>query len=80
RDRFLEVNIPVNSTGEIYVPTMNIKKVVVKEGETIVWKDGEIIQKVPGILSARKEGNYIVFNIGSGKYLFCVGENDVYGA
>jgi alpha-L-rhamnosidase len=70
----LEVNIPVNSVGEVYIPTMNIKNPVIKEGEAIVWKDGELAQRVPGLISARKEGDYIIFNVGSGKYIFWVGE------
>jgi hypothetical protein len=70
----LEVNIPVNSVGEVYIPTINIKNPVIKEGEEIVWKDGELTQRVPGLISARKEGDYIIFNVGSGKYIFWVGE------
>ncbi|MEM2151334.1 MAG: family 78 glycoside hydrolase catalytic domain [Candidatus Bathyarchaeia archaeon] len=70
----LEVSIPVNSIGEVYVPVVDIKNPVVKEGETVVWRDGEFVQKVQGIMSARREGEYIVFNVGSGKYLFRVEE------
>lgn len=70
----LEVNIPVNSVGEVYVPVIGAWNPVVKEGETIVWRDGELVQKVQGVTSARREGDHIVFNVGSGKYVFRVEE------
>ena len=70
----LEATIPVNSTGEVYVPKMDLKNPVIKEGEKIVWKDKAFIQGVSGITSAREEEKYIVFNVGSGTYFFKVEE------
>jgi len=68
----LEVSIPVNSVGEIYVPVKGAKNPLIKEGEMIVWKNDELIQKVQGITAARREGDYVIFNVSSGKYIFRV--------
>ncbi len=70
----LEVVIPVNSKGEVYVPTMGLKNPVVEESGRIVWKDGCFIEGVPGVESGRVEDNYIIFNVGSGSYTFSVRE------
>jgi len=66
----LEVSLPVNSKGKVYVPDLGLKNPVVREGDKIVWKDGAYIQGVPGITSGKREAGYIVFEVGSGTYLF----------
>ena len=66
----LEVSLPVNSKGKVYVPDLGLKNPIVKEGDKIVWKDGAYIQGVPGITSGKREAGYIVFEVGSGTYLF----------
>jgi alpha-L-rhamnosidase len=68
----LEVTIPVNSRGEVYVPLIALKNPVIKEGEKIIWKDEKFIQEFPEITFIKKEEDYIVFSIGSGSYVFKV--------
>jgi alpha-L-rhamnosidase len=70
----LEVVIPVNSKGEVYVPTMGLKNPVIEESGRIVWKNGRFIEGIPGVESGRIENNYVVFNVGSGSYTFSVRE------
>ncbi len=70
----LEAAIPVNSWGEIYVPTLGLERVVVEEGGRVVWRDGRFIEGTPGVESGRLEGNYVVFKVGSGSYRFLVKE------
>jgi len=70
----LEVAIPVNSWGEVHVPTLGLKRLVVEEGGRVVWRDGHFIEGVLGVESGRLEGNYVVFRVGSGSYRFLVKE------
>ncbi|MEM2848780.1 MAG: family 78 glycoside hydrolase catalytic domain [Candidatus Bathyarchaeia archaeon] len=70
----LEVSVPVNSRGEVYVPTMGLKNPVIKESGRIVWRNGCFVEGVPGVASGKIEGDYVIFNVGSGSYVFSVGE------
>lgn len=70
----LEVRIPVNSTGEVYVPTIGLKNPLIKEGGRIIWVNGSFIEGVSGIVSGRIEDGYIVFTVGSGSYVFSAEE------
>jgi alpha-L-rhamnosidase len=70
----LEVAIPVNSWGEVHVPTLGLKRLVVEEGGRVVWRDGHFIEGFLGVESGRLEGNYVVFRVGSGSYRFLVKE------
>jgi len=38
----LEVTIPVNSEGKVYVPTIGLKNPIVKENGKVIWKDGHL--------------------------------------
>jgi len=68
----LEVTIPVNSRGEVYIPLIALKNPVIKEGEKVIWKDDKFVQEIPEITFIKKEENHIIFNIGSGSYVFRV--------
>ncbi|MEM2889239.1 MAG: family 78 glycoside hydrolase catalytic domain [Candidatus Bathyarchaeia archaeon] len=68
----LEVTIPTNSTGEVHVPTIALKNPVITEGEGPVWKDENFVQTVQGIKSAKRVGDYVVFQVESGTYTFKV--------
>jgi len=53
---------------------LGLKNPVVREGETIVWKNGSYTQGVVGISSAKQEREYITFEVGSGSYAFRISE------
>ena len=71
----LEVTIPVNSEGKIYVPTIGLKNPIVKESGRVIWKNNRLQNAPPEITSGKKEGKYIVFTVGSGSYTFQVAES-----
>ncbi|MBS7613546.1 alpha-L-rhamnosidase, partial [Candidatus Bathyarchaeota archaeon] len=68
----LEVSIPVNSKGEVYVPTMGLKNPLIEESGRVVWQNRCFVEGVPGVVSGKAEGNYVVFSVGSGSYVFSV--------
>jgi alpha-L-rhamnosidase len=68
----LEVEIPVNSTAKVSVPSIGLKNAVVSEGGAVVWKDGAYVKGVAGIDAGIQEAGYYTFGIGSGRYKFTV--------
>ncbi|MDP6637114.1 MAG: family 78 glycoside hydrolase catalytic domain [Phycisphaerae bacterium] len=71
KDSFvLAVEIPVNSTARVSVPTLGLKKVAVTEGGQAVWKNDSHIGRRDGIASARRDADWITFDVGSGSYRF----------
>jgi len=66
----LEVVIPVGSEAEVHVPKLGMSNVMVKEGERVVWEKASFRAGVPGVTGAREERQAVVFEIGSGKYVF----------
>lgn len=67
---YIEVSIPTNSTGVIWLPVKDFPNPVVYEGRSPVWQDGVYVPGVEGIRSARMENDYIVLETGSGFYRF----------
>jgi alpha-L-rhamnosidase len=65
----LTAEIPANSTATIAVPTLGNDVTITESGQT-VWENGKFIEGVPGIKSAKKDGDWIVFETGSGVYTF----------
>lgn len=68
----IELEIPVNSAGEIHVPVKGIENPTIIEDGNIVWKDGRAIESHPSIRLVRREGEDIILEVGSGSYLFVV--------
>ncbi len=66
----VEVSIPVNSAGSIWLPVKDIVNPLISEGETTLWRDGRYVPGVEGIKSAHREGDYVVLEVGSGTYHF----------
>jgi alpha-L-rhamnosidase len=62
----LDVTIPVNSDGLVYVPSSGGS---ITEGGKVVW-DGNAMKVAPGIVSASNVGDSVVFEVGSGTYSF----------
>jgi alpha-L-rhamnosidase len=66
----LEVTIPFGSKAEVYLPKLGMANVIVKEADRIIWQKGAYQAGAGGILQAREERRAIVFEVGSGSYLF----------
>jgi len=71
KDSFvLEIEIPVNSTAGVSVPTLGLKEFAITEGGKAVWKNDSHIDGVAGIASARRDAGWVTFAVGSGSYRF----------
>jgi len=66
----LSVVVPVNSSATVYIPKAGIASPALIEAEGKVWSKGAFIPRVPGVKSARDEGEWMVVEIGSGDYHF----------
>ena len=66
----LEVEIPVNSTAKVSLPTLGLKAFAITEGGKAVWKDNSYVDGITGITSARRDIDRVTFDIGSGRYRF----------
>ncbi|MEM4430631.1 MAG: alpha-L-rhamnosidase C-terminal domain-containing protein, partial [Thermofilaceae archaeon] len=66
----LKVHVPVGSSALIYVPTHGLRKPVVLESGRVVWRGGEPLELTEGVERAWAEGEYAVFKVGSGTYVF----------
>ena len=67
----LNLEIPVGSIAEVWLPIKN-NATSIKEGDQILWKNGELIEPIFDIDFKEMKDDYIVFNIGSGFYEFLV--------
>lgn len=66
----LEVTVPVGSEAEVHVPKFGQTSVVIKEGDQVVWKNKTFYPGSPGISAARDTDTAVVFQTGSGGYMF----------
>ena len=66
----LDVVIPFGSDAEIELPKWNLRDVVIKEGDRVVWKEKAFQPGAPALTGAREEARTIVFRAGSGRYTF----------
>ncbi len=62
----MEVTIPVGSTAEVWVPKQRYTSVTISEGGKPLWRDGKAVEDT----IARDSGGAVVFEIGSGSYVF----------
>jgi len=70
----LEIEIPVNSTAKVSVPTLGLNAFAITEGGKAVWKNNSYIDGVAGIAAARQDADGVTFDIGSGRYRFDLSE------
>lgn len=66
----LEAVIPVGSTAEIHLPKFNWQQIEVQESGRAVWKGDQYVSGVPGITGGRQTRAEIIFEAGSGRYVF----------
>jgi hypothetical protein len=65
-----EAQVPPNARARVLIPVATPATAVIKEGDTIVWKDGRFASGTKGIYAATPQGGKVVFEIGSGDYQF----------
>ena len=68
----MNVAIPVNSQAEVYVPSKGYgtSRIFITEGGIRIWSSGAYTGGIAGISFNRTEGDYVIFNVGSGSYSF----------
>jgi alpha-L-rhamnosidase len=66
----LEVEIPVNSTAKVSVPTLGLNAFAITDGGKSVWNNNSYIDGVEGVVNARRDIDGVTFDIGSGRYRF----------
>jgi alpha-L-rhamnosidase len=66
----LKVTIPANTDAAINIPLGDIKNPTLKEKGKIIWQDGKYVSGDSGITQGLQDGNFLVFNVGSGNYEF----------
>ena len=68
----MEIVIPWNASARVCVPVgeESLKKVIIKGGDQIIWKEGKYMGGVPGIMGGSVDGQYVMFEVGSGTYHF----------
>lgn len=66
----LSATIPAGSTGTVYVPKVGWNVFEIKESGKLVFRDGKSVGNVDGIHSGEDVGEWVKFEIGSGKYVF----------
>jgi len=67
----ITIVIPVGCTSEVWVPLVN-DHVLIKEGETILWREGNPLDTEKSIEYSGKKDRFVIFKIGSGHYEFIV--------
>jgi len=69
----MDVVIPVGSRADVVIPVFTLKNVVLREGASVVWKDGAFQPGVEGVVEVKADGSRLLkAKIGSGRYSFCL--------
>merc|ERR1711957_644074 len=78
----LHATVPPNGRGRVVVPVAAPSQAIVKEGLVVVWELGSFLPgAVAGIVSATARAGAVVFEVGSGSYMFMtIAERDRFGS
>ena len=66
----MKVLIPNNTTAQVSVPKVGLDDVKVEELGKVVWENGSFVAGNAGIYEGTESDDYIIFEVGSGNYLF----------
>ena len=66
----LEVTIPANAAAKVSVPTLGLNEFAITEGGRAIWKNDSYIDGVAGVADARRDADWVTFDVGSGSYRF----------
>jgi hypothetical protein len=65
------VDVPVNSTASVSSPKVDeMTDVTVHESGGIVWEKGHFVDGTAGVAAGKLDGKRVVFEVGSGHYVF----------
>lgn len=73
----LKVCVPANSAAEVYIPKMGIENALISESGVVIWRGKEYLAMVEGITGGREEDGFVIFNVGSGSYIFELKEEPI---
>jgi hypothetical protein len=62
--------MPANATAKVSVPTLGLKEFAITEGGKAIWRNDSYINGVAGIADARRDADWVTFDVGSGSYCF----------
>jgi alpha-L-rhamnosidase len=65
----LTVQVPVGTEAEVHCPLLE-EAGQIKEGESVIWRDGTASGQIAEILFLRRENEFVLFRVGSGFYAF----------
>jgi alpha-L-rhamnosidase len=66
----LRAVIPANTTALVSVPTVGLESAVIEENGRQVWTGETLAEGSQGIAAARRDGDFVTFEVGSGTYEF----------
>jgi len=66
----LKIKIPCSCESKVFIPLLKTTETNIREGNTLLLKNGRFIENSPGINYEGIEGDYAVFKVGSGSYKF----------
>ncbi len=69
-DLTMQVSLPANTSGWIYVPTFGRKGIEIAEGDTVVVKDGQPAGRIGGATFVGMEDGFAAFRADAGQYRF----------
>jgi len=65
--------VPVNATASVSVPKADeMTEITIREGDRTVWEKGHFVEGTPGVAAGKLDGKRVVFEVGSGQYVFRV--------
>jgi len=67
----LSVTVPANAAATVFVPTLGKPHLEITESGQPVWRQGKFVPR-DGIKCGRESGDWVAFEVGSGKYAFRV--------
>jgi alpha-L-rhamnosidase len=66
----LRAVVPANTHATVSVPVAGIESATVTEGGRPIWTNGGFAEGPSGITAGAPDGDYITFDVGSGRYEF----------
>lgn len=66
----IKVTIPTGSEAEIHVPKLRLTSLAIRESGRPVWTNKAFQPGVPGLSGARETDRAVIFDAGSGTYVF----------
>jgi len=69
----LMATIPANTLAEVWLPKQGLNRVMVSEGNAVVWDGSRFKEGTPGVLSVNDTKLWVRLTVGSGSYKFKIG-------